>query len=50
MNVAADAVNDRLQGRRASRPKALTTAAVAGIAAAVVTYRFLRQESRPPDE
>jgi hypothetical protein len=45
MNLAEDAVAQRLQGRQASRPKALATAAVAGVAAAVLAYKLLR---RPP--
>ncbi len=40
--VAADAVAERLGGDRPSRGKALLTAGVAGIGAAMLTYKLLR--------
>jgi hypothetical protein len=45
MSVAAETVGARLVGERATQPRALLTAGMAGVAAAVLTYRFLRHET-----
>src|SRR3954453_14178161 len=40
--LVAEAAKDRIEGDRPGRVRALLAAAAAGVAAAVVTYRFLR--------
>jgi hypothetical protein len=47
--VAFGAVTERLQGRAASRGKALVTAGAAGVAVAVLTYRVLRSGEEEED-
>jgi len=47
-NVAEDAIEERLQGRRPSSLKALLAAAAIGTTAAVVSFKLLR--SSPPGE
>jgi hypothetical protein len=41
-SLAAEAVGERLAGRRLSRFRAAIAAAVAGVAAATLVYRVLR--------
>lgn len=48
LSRTAEAIGARVAGEQASRPRALLTAATAGIAAAVLTYLFLRHE--PADD
>ena len=42
MGILGQAVRDRLKGDRPSPPRALLAAAVASLAAGVLTYRTLR--------
>ena len=48
MNIASDAVNERLAGERPSRTRSAVTAALVGGAAAFMTYKLLRRDSTPP--
>jgi hypothetical protein len=45
--TAAEAIASRLAGERPSRTKALLAAGTAGVAAAVLAYRFLRRGPEP---
>ena len=45
MSSAAETIGARVAGERPSRPRALFTAATAGLAAGYLTYRFLRRET-----
>lgn len=44
MNIALDAVEQRLAGEQPSRTRSLLTAVAAGVAVAVLAYRLLRRE------
>lgn len=43
MNIALDAVQQRVAGEQPSRTRSLLTAIMVGTAAAVMTYRILRR-------
>jgi hypothetical protein len=45
MNIALDAVQQRLSGEQPSRTRTVLTSLLIGTAAAVMTYRLLRRES-----
>jgi hypothetical protein len=45
MNIALDAVQQRLVGEQPSRTRSVLTSLLIGTAAAVMTYRFLRREN-----
>jgi hypothetical protein len=45
MNIALDAVQQRLVGEQPSRTRSVLTSLLIGTAAAVMTYRLLRRES-----
>ena len=45
--VAKDAAVERMSGQQPGRMRALIAAAAAGVAAAALTYRFLRSEPGP---
>jgi hypothetical protein len=45
MNIALDAVQQRLAGEQPSRTRTVLTSLLVGTAAAVMTYRLLRREN-----
>jgi hypothetical protein len=45
MNIALDAVQQRVSGEQPSRTRSVLTAVMVGTAAAVMTYRLLRREN-----
>jgi hypothetical protein len=50
MNIALDAVQQRVAGDQPSRTRSLLTAMMIGTAAAVLTYRVLRRDNKDDDE
>jgi hypothetical protein len=44
LNVVADTVGRRLGGERPSRTRALTVAAISGVAVGALVYKLLRAE------
>jgi hypothetical protein len=50
MNIALDAVQQRLSGEQPSRTRSMLTAMIVGIGAAVMTYRLLQRDNGRDDE
>lgn len=50
MNIALDAVQQRVAGEQPSRTRSLLTAMMIGAAAAVMTYRILRRDTERDDD
>jgi hypothetical protein len=50
MNIALDAVQQRVAGEQPSRTRSALTALMVGAAAAVMTYRLLRRDDDARDE
>jgi hypothetical protein len=50
MNIAMDAVQQRVAGEQPSRTRSALTAMMVGVAAAVLAYRLLRREDNTRDD
>ena len=50
LGVVKDAAAERIEGERPGRLRALAAAAIAGVAAAVITYKLLRSEPENKDQ